>query len=190
MPFSYHLYYLALTLCLLLCTAAPAHAWTGTVVKVVDGDTLRVQDSAGKLHKVRIYGVDCPELAQAYGPEAQSLTAQIVMGKTVTIVPVAHDRYKRTVAGIVIVDDLLVLQEALTTHGLAWVDDRYCKIPACELWRIHQQDVEQAQPPRGLWQDELATSPWEWRRAKKQGTRIPATRPVRKLLPSVPEVPF
>lgn len=182
--------HLALILFLFLCTAAPAQAWTGTVVKVVDGDTLRVQDSAGKLHKVRIYGIDCPELAQEYGPEAQSLTAQIVMGKTVTVVPVAHDRYKRTVAGIVIVDDLLVLQEALTTHGLAWVDDRYCKIPACELWRIHQQDARQAESPRGLWQDDNAAPPWDWRRAKKQGKQFSVARPARKLLPSTSETPF
>lgn len=157
----------ALTLLCLLTIASHAYAWTGTVVKVHDGDTLHVQDEAGKLHKVRVYGIDCPELLQEYGPEAQAVTEQAVLGKSVNIVNVSKDKYKREVAGIVLVEDLLVLQDSLITQGLAWVDDRFCKIPACAVWRLHQQDAQQATPPRGLWQAPQAIAPWAWRRGER-----------------------
>lgn len=164
-------------LCLLGIAAhahAPAHAWTGTVTKVHDGDTLHVQDEAKKVHKVRVYGIDCPELAQEYGPEAQALTQNAVLGKSITIVPASQDRYKRAVAGIVLIDDLLVLQDTLITQGLAWVDERFCKIPACDVWRLHQQDAQQATPPRGLWQNPKAIAPWAWRRGQREALDSPS----------------
>lgn len=141
-----------------------ALAWTGEVVSVHDGDSVTVRRAdTGKTAKVRIYGVDCPELGQPYGDKARDLTARVLLGKTVQVIPAQKARsYKRVVGGIVLLGDMLVLQDALVSSGLAWVDDRYCKLAVCHLWRLHQREACEA--GRGLWKDESPVPPWTWRR--------------------------
>ena len=91
-----------------------------------------------KPDKVRVYGIDCPELGQPCGEEARGLAQHVLDGKTVEIVPAQKGRsYRREVGGIVLVSDMLVIQDALVSAGLAWVDDRFCKLPVCDLWRLH-----------------------------------------------------
>jgi endonuclease YncB( thermonuclease family) len=156
----------------LACLFSPlsAFAWEGEVVSVHDGDTLTVRRvDNGKTVKVRVYGVDCPELDQPYGPEARDMTARIAMGKTVQIVPAQKAlSYRREVAGLIRLDALVIVQEVLVSLGLAWVDDRYCKMKVCELWRLHQADAKAAKPPRGLWADKKPVPPWQWRSTQKK----------------------
>ena len=142
----------AMTACLLSPHAALA--WRGTVVSVHDGDSIIVESPTGKRVRIRIYGVDCPELRQPYGPEAKAMTERVVLGQEVDVIPAQKAKsYRREVAGIVMLDALVVLQDVLVSTGLAWVDDRYCKLPICDLWRLHQRDAKEADPPRGLWED-------------------------------------
>ena len=87
------------------------------------------------------------------------------LGKTVQVIPAQKARsYKRVVGGIVLLGDMLVLQDALVSSGLAWVDDRYCKLAVCDLWRLHQREAKAA--GRGLWRDKSPVPPWTWRRMK------------------------
>lgn len=155
-------------LCALLCPLT-AHSFPAEVLSVHDGDSItarRVGPEPRKPHKVRVYGIDCPELGQPYGEEARELTRRMLDGKTVEIVPAQKGKsYKREVGGIVLVKDLLVIQDALVSAGLAWVDDRFCKLPVCDLWRLHQREARAA--GRGLWADEGAVPPWTWRKLQK-----------------------
>lgn len=125
-------------------------AWSGTVINVHDGDTLQVQNDSGKIYKVRIYGVDCPELKQPRGDEARRMTSNLLKGKTIHVIPINQKSYGRQVAGIVLLEDMLVLQDVLITAGLAWVDTRYCKLAVCQQWIIHQQDAQSVELLRGL----------------------------------------
>lgn len=150
---------------ILLFTPAIALAWSGEVVGVHDGDSITVRRASGKSAKVRIYGVDCPELGQPDGDKARALTARMLLGKTVQVIPAQKAKsYKRVVGGIVLLGDMLVLQDALVSSGLAWVDDRYCKLAVCDLWRLHQREARAA--GRGLWRDKSPVPPWVWRRMK------------------------
>lgn len=160
--------FIFLFLFFILLVPSLASAWSGKVVSVHDGDTISVESADGKRHRVRIYGVDAPELKQPFGPEAKAMTERVVMGKTIEVIPTQeHKSYKREVAGIVMLDALVVLQDVLVSTGLAWVDDRFCKLQVCDLWRMHQQDAKGAVPPRGLWANDDPLAPWQWRRAKK-----------------------
>lgn len=153
----------------LLCCAAPALGWTGQVVAVHDGDSVRVQRPDGHVVKIRIYGVDCPELGQPWGREARQLTTDLLMGRMVDVVPTGQrPSHGREVAGIVLLDQMVVLQDALISAGLAWVDARYCKLAVCDLWRQHQFDAASANPPRGLWADPAPMPPWQWRKQKRR----------------------
>lgn len=159
---------LSLLLGMLFCCAS-AHAFPAEVLSVHDGDSItarRVGAKQEKPHKVRVYGIDCPELGQPFGEEARQLARQMLDGKTVEIVPAQKGKsYKREVGGIVLVSDMLVIQDALVSAGLAWVDDRFCRLPVCDLWRLHQREAKAAR--RGLWADEGAVPPWTWRKLQR-----------------------
>ena len=150
--------------------APPAtHAFPAEVLSVHDGDSITARRKGAtqeKPHKVRIYGIDCPELGQPYGAEARDLAKQVLEGKTVEIVPAQKGKsYRREVGGIVLVSDMLVVQDALVSAGLAWVDDRFCKLPVCDLWRLHQREARAAR--RGLWTEESPVAPWTWRKTQR-----------------------
>ena len=65
---------------LLLVWASYAHAWTGRVVGVSDGDTITVLHN-NYPERVRLYGIDCPEKRQVFGMRARQFTADQVFGK-------------------------------------------------------------------------------------------------------------
>ncbi len=146
-----------------LCSSHPALAWHGYVVKVLDGDSLRVKRGT-KIYEVRLYGVDTPEYKQPYGGRAKRFTKSRTWKKTVTIEPMDVDRYGRIVA-LVKSRGRLVNRE-LVRDGLAWVYPKYCKSqPLC---KDMQKDEERARKHRrGLWKEKKPIAPWEWKRFEK-----------------------
>lgn len=92
------------TLVCLLCLPALAFAdFTGRVVGVSDGDTIKVLHN-GKAEKIRLHGIDCPEKGQPFGTKAKQFTSSLTFGKTVTIHVTDMDRYGRTVADVILPD--------------------------------------------------------------------------------------
>ena len=77
------------------------------VVNVADGDTLTV-GSRGKKEKLRLCGIDAPEVAhgskpgQPFGNEATEKLRSLVggVGNEVIVMPIEKDRYGRTVAEV------------------------------------------------------------------------------------------
>ena len=80
--------------------SAPAPPVEGTVVRVVDGDTLVVAPSeAGRAPiTVRIEGIDAPEICQPHGPEARRALEEMVLNQPVVAHPRGHDDHGRTLA--------------------------------------------------------------------------------------------
>lgn len=68
----------ALLMIALMCTSA---AYAEKVCGVDDGDTLRL--CSGK--KVRLHGIDAPELHQPFGPAARDTLKEMVMDKDVQL---------------------------------------------------------------------------------------------------------
>ena len=54
--------------------------------------------------EVRLDGIDCPELAQAFGRKAKSFTSGLVFGKAVRLVGKGKDRYGRELAEVFLPD--------------------------------------------------------------------------------------
>ena len=109
--------------------AALQETQSGVVMRVIDGDTLWVQTSADRRPlKVRIQGIDAPEICQPGGVQARDALKRQTLGKSVTINSSTHDDYGRTVGTIQIngadIGRLMVVQ------GHAWVYTfRYKKSP-------------------------------------------------------------
>lgn len=84
-----------------LMPALPAHAWLGLVTHVSDGDTVWVKPLQGKQTvKVRLRGIDAPEICQPYGVQAQAVLQAMVLGQWVDVEMAGSsvDNYGRVVA--------------------------------------------------------------------------------------------
>lgn len=67
---------------------------TGAVA--IDGDTMRL-DSPGKNLRIRLWGINAPEIATPEGVEASKSLAQLIDGKSVACDLMDVDRYGRPV---------------------------------------------------------------------------------------------
>lgn len=70
------------------------------IVTVIDGDTVMAVDPRGKKLKLRIKGVDCPELGQRMSFEAKEFVETLVLGKWVSVKFYGKDKYKRHLARV------------------------------------------------------------------------------------------
>lgn len=154
---------LAAFLFLALAGARPADdlpRLSGTVVGVVDGDTVDVRLDSGMI-RVRLHAIDTPERGQPYGSVAKDALSRVVFGRAVELEPYEQDRYDRLVARIWMGD--VDVNALMIRQGYAWAyrkyldDARYC---------VYEFDARQAR--RGLWQAAATerVAPWEWRRRK------------------------
>jgi micrococcal nuclease len=134
-----------------------ADSFVARAVAVHDGDTVSVLRFGHERIRIRLEGVDCPELRQAYGRRAKRATADLVFGREVTVVPVDEDAYGRLVARIRVDGEDVAL--TLVRRGLAWQYRRYSHDRALA-------DAERAARAAriGLWADPHPQPPWEWRR--------------------------
>lgn len=130
--------------------------------RVLDGDTLAI----GAV-RVRLHGIDAPELAQtcpepgggewACGEAASARLTALTRGRPVLCAPRDRDRYGRWVA--VCRAGNVDLGARLVTEGLAWAYTRYSD----DYARVEAR----AKTTRlGLWRS--ATKPaWDWRQARR-----------------------
>lgn len=104
----------------LLTAFLPAYAaeLPGTVVGVHDGDTVTVLDATRRQHKIRLSGIDAPELGQAFGRVSRQHLADQVAGRAVVIEWIKRDKYQRLVGKVLLNGrDINITQ---IEAGLAW----------------------------------------------------------------------
>ena len=112
-------------LVLLLPSAATAIEWVGTVVRIVDGDTLTLLDTSRVRHRIRLDGIDAPERSQPYGQRARESLEGLTHGRAARAVCTKTDRYGRAVCSVT-VDGVDVGLEQVR-RGLAWHYVRYAR---------------------------------------------------------------
>jgi endonuclease YncB( thermonuclease family) len=156
---------------LFLNQACAENTISGKVVSVTDGDTITVLDSSNSQHKIRIYGIDCPESHQDFGQKAKQFTSDLVFGKTVEAKVMDTDRYGRTV-GIVNIGSKSLNAE-LIINGMAWFYGQYCKISFCSQWNQYQEEAMSRKI--GLWSIQNPIPPWEFRRGSSKMAPNPTT---------------
>lgn len=156
-------------LALVVTLASPAFAatLTGTVVRVVDGDTVTVLDASKTQHRIRLAGIDAPERGQPFGEASRKHLGSLVAGMRVTVEWYKRDRYGRIVGKVMqgATDALLDQIRA----GMAWHYKKYEREQSAEDQRLYAGAEVTARNRRfGLWVEDRAAPPWEWR---KTGTR-------------------
>lgn len=127
--------------------AAPRSAWTGVVTYVTDGDTLWVRaDGASEARKIRLRGLDAPEICQAGGPQARQLLAERVLHREVQVQTFARDRYGRLIAQLRVDDEDLAA--FMVREGGAWAES-HVQGRGRSPYSALQAQARRAQ--RGLW---------------------------------------
>lgn len=134
--------------------------WTAQVVSLADGDSFQVRRN-GKTLRVRLHGIDSPELRQSYGRAALQAARHLLAGREVVLQTVSRDSYGRVVA-LVWADGRLVNCE-MVRCGAAWMYPHFCKFPSlCGEWARLQDEARSAR--LGLWQEPDPAPPWAWRK--------------------------
>jgi len=133
-----------------------AETFSGKCVGVGDGDTISVMKS-GKAIKMRLEGIDCPELGQDFGTRAKQFTSAMVFKKIVSVKEYSQDIYGRTVVRVYIDGQDLSLE--LVKAGLAWYFNAFSSDPvlAAAEKTARNQKI-------GLWSMSNPIPPWVYRR--------------------------
>jgi micrococcal nuclease len=101
MPFFSYAAWLTLLPCLLLTPAQAARPWDGRVTHVTDGDTLWVQAfSGGEPQKLRLEGLDAPEVCQPWGLQAHVALQSLLLGQQVRVRTLNRDAYGRRLSQV------------------------------------------------------------------------------------------
>lgn len=135
----------------------------GKVILVADGDTFTMLVYGGKKVKVRLYGIDCPEMDQAFGDAAKKfLVVQFRLHKDSARVVVKNtDRYGRKV-GIAFTGKTNI-NEVLLEKGLAW---HYTKFDQNPSWARLEREAKVLD--WFIWSEDNPIPPWEWREKKSK----------------------
>lgn len=138
-----------------------AMAVSGRVIDVPDGDTLVIR-SGNKKIRVRMYGIDAPELKQKYGMEARDFLASKILDKNVNIKVIDEDKYGRKVGKIYYKNKDMNL-EMLET-GNAWFYEYHAKKE-----KKYRKAYEKARREKlGLWKDKNPQNPRNFRLEHKR----------------------
>ena len=93
--------------------------WTGVVTYVVDGDTVHVRPvDGGKVHKIRIVGMDAPEICQTGGVAARQALQERIVQRYVTVSAQGVDDYGRDLATIYLSQE--DVGQWMVQRGHAW----------------------------------------------------------------------
>jgi len=139
-----------------------AEAWVkGIVGDVHDGDTFKLKEG-GQTIKIRMFGIDAPEIKQPYGEESGKALRELIDGKEIRLRIMNKDAYGRTV-GEPWLGDSLNVSLWMIRNGHAWWYKSYSK---------NRTDLEEAEAKAkdqklGLWASDNPTPPWEYRSSEK-----------------------
>jgi micrococcal nuclease len=173
MPYSW----LILPLLMLLCPAVALPAqdlpqrFEAKLVSVQDGDSFSVLTAYGARERIRLSGIDAPELAQEHGPLAKQALEAVLSRGRIEVLPLKRDSFGRLVADVLIHKkdggEGLAVARHLLLSGHAWVFTRYAKEQPPGQVREYLRAQEAAQQKqRGLWAQPDPVAPWEFRRLR------------------------
>ena len=139
---------------------------TARVVHVTDGDTVKVQGPGLPVERVRLLGIDAPEMDQDFGKVARRVLADKVEGREVLLHTHGRDRYGRVLAELVL--DGVDVNLAMVREGLAWHYAHYAadQFPG-DAARYARAQADARALRTGLWAYPNPVPPWDWRRRKR-----------------------
>ena len=127
-----------------------------TVVKVVDGDTIHLQNKSGH-YKLRLTEIDAPEINQPYGLDSKEYLIKLLKDEKVDVNILGEDRYGRYLGRLYLngqdINKLMIID------GMAWCYLQYSKDPT---FLVEQNRAKNNKT--GLWKQKNPLEPWIWRK--------------------------
>ena len=144
------------------------------VVHIIDGDTIDVLVENNKKLRIRLLGIDTPELKQYFGHESSSYLKKILNGKSVRIIsnpdknkPYTQGYYKRII-GKVLLNGVDINLEMIK-KGMAWHFKKYKKNQPLDESRSYNEAESKARKKNiGLWSEDNPLPPWKWRKLNRK----------------------
>jgi endonuclease YncB( thermonuclease family) len=144
--------------------ADPPKPFSGKVTAVSDGDTLTVLDANKVERKIRLEGIDAPEIGQAFGTKAKQALSEKVFNKEVKIAWEKRDRYGRILGHVY--DGERWINCELVADGFAWLFTRYS-----DDKRLGAAEQAARGAMTGLWSDKAPQAPWDNRAERREKTK-------------------
>lgn len=139
------------------------------VIRVADGDGLVVAPGGWlwslftRQRRVRLYGIDAPELDQPLGPESKAALNRICR-VWMRMKVMDFDRYGRVVGLVYRSDHMQSLNRQMVAMGLAYYYRRY----GGAQFGIRQAEEDARLAGLGLWRDPTGgVRPWDHRAAQR-----------------------
>ena len=134
--------------------------WLARVSYVVDGDSIWVRPEAGGARvRLRLDGIDAPEVCQPFGPEARRALKAALLNQRVRVTVWAYDGYRRPVASVVRLPDEADAAAQLVADGWAWSDGFHGR-PG----KYASQEADARRAGRGLFAERGSETPAAFRR--------------------------
>ncbi|XP_006663734.2 probable staphylococcal-like nuclease CAN3 [Oryza brachyantha] len=111
-------------------------------------------------YRIRMRGIDAPELKMPYGKESRNALVKLIGGKSVKIYVYDLDQFGRYVGDIYY--NNVFIQEQMLKNGHAWHFKTYDKRPEFARWEREARGAN-----RGLWASGNPEKPWDWRRDQR-----------------------
>ncbi|WVZ54884.1 hypothetical protein U9M48_005624 [Paspalum notatum var. saurae] len=127
--------------------------------------TISGEEILAKKYRIRMRGVDAPELKMDNGKESKNALVKLIGGKRVTIYVYGQDQFGRYVGDIYC--DNVFIQEEMLKSGHVWHFKNYDKRPEFAQWEREARAAH-----RGLFASKNPEKPWDWRRDQRT-TNIP-----------------
>ncbi|KAM0866253.1 hypothetical protein ACQ4PT_042747 [Festuca glaucescens] len=111
-------------------------------------------------YRIRLRGVDAPELKMPYGKESKNALEKLIGGKSTKIYVYGQDQFERYVGDIYC--DSVFIQEEMLRNGHAWHFKNYDRRPEFSAWERKARAAR-----KGLWASRNPEKPWHWRRDER-----------------------
>ena len=136
----------------------------GKIIKIIDGDTVYfLQEGDTSFKKIRLVGIDAPELKQEFGVHSKECLIELIENKPVQLEKFGQDRYQRILAKIMIGE--VDINLAMIKKGCAWFYRQYQESLDEADQKLYDKAERFAQTQfLGLFKNVKALPPWVWRK--------------------------
>ncbi len=149
---------------------------SGHVLSVPDSDVIELQTQEKKTFRIRLNGVDAPEMDQPFGMKSKELLTSLVSEKTVRVVTQGEDRTGQIIGDVYFkrdksaaTDEDAHLNAHMVANGLAWHFVRF----APDNKTLAESEKQAREKKAGLWSEADPVAPWDWRRQQAEKQKEP-----------------
>jgi endonuclease YncB( thermonuclease family) len=144
-------------------SSGSAAALQGKVSDVFDGESIAILSQTHTL-KIKLIGVATPEKDQAYSASARQHLADLILNKFVMV------RYSALREGYLVGQVMLGEMDVsgqMIRDGVAWYKPNEGDLTELDRKIYEASQAAARTERRGLWQDEMPQSPWDFREAQR-----------------------